>query len=82
MTNFQLDISDFLYEDINGLLGLDIMMEAGFIIDSKEWKCIDEAIFYSFSFNASSTDFSNPFFISSVKDLNTLEIVCIASKEY
>lgn len=35
VTNFQLDISDFLYEDINGLLGLDIMMEAGFIIDLK-----------------------------------------------
>ena len=33
MEEFQLDISDFLYEDINGLLGLDIMMEAGFIID-------------------------------------------------
>lgn len=32
---FRLDISDFLYEDINGLLGLDIMMEAGFIIDLK-----------------------------------------------
>ncbi len=33
--DFQLDISDFLYEDINGLLGLDLMMEAGFIIDLK-----------------------------------------------
>lgn len=32
-TNFQLDVSDFLYEDINGLLGLDIMIKAGFIID-------------------------------------------------
>jgi len=35
MEDFQLDISDFLYEDINGLLGLDIMIEAGFIIDLK-----------------------------------------------
>jgi len=35
MEDFQLDISDFLYEHINGLLGLDIMMEAGFIIDLK-----------------------------------------------
>lgn len=35
MKEFQLDISDFLYEDINGLLGLDIMVEAGFIIDLK-----------------------------------------------
>ncbi len=35
MEDFQLDISDFLYEDINGLLGLDIMMEGCFIIDLK-----------------------------------------------
>jgi predicted aspartyl protease len=35
LTNFQLDISGSLYEDINGLLGLDILMEAGFIIDLK-----------------------------------------------
>lgn len=31
----QLYKPDFLYEDINGLLGLDIMTEAGFIIDLK-----------------------------------------------
>jgi hypothetical protein len=33
-----LDFTSFQYEDINGLLGLDILLEAGFIIDMKQMK--------------------------------------------
>lgn len=29
----EVDFNDFGYEDINGLLGLDLLMRAGFIID-------------------------------------------------
>lgn len=29
----EVDFNDFGYEDINGLLGLDLLMEAGFTID-------------------------------------------------
>ncbi|QOY37914.1 retropepsin-like aspartic protease [Anaerobacillus isosaccharinicus] len=29
----ELDFNDFGYDDINGLLGLDLLMEAGYIID-------------------------------------------------
>lgn len=29
----EIDFNDFGYEDINGLLGLDLLMEAGFTID-------------------------------------------------
>jgi predicted aspartyl protease len=31
--NFPLDFTSFIYEDINGLLGLDILIKAGFILD-------------------------------------------------
>ena len=31
--DFKLDFCGQIYEDINGLLGLDILLEAGFIID-------------------------------------------------
>ena len=34
--NFSLDFTSFLYEDINGLLGLDILIKAGFVIDLKK----------------------------------------------
>jgi len=33
--NIQLDFTEFPYDDINGLLGLDILTQAGFIIDVK-----------------------------------------------
>jgi predicted aspartyl protease len=36
LENFPLDFTVLEYEDINGLLGLDILTEAGFIIDLKE----------------------------------------------
>lgn len=29
----EIDFNDFGYDDINGLLGLDLLMEAGYIID-------------------------------------------------
>ena len=35
-----LDFTIFQYEDINGLLGLDLLLEAGFIIDLKNFKMI------------------------------------------
>ncbi|MFD1363444.1 retropepsin-like aspartic protease [Lentibacillus salinarum] len=31
--NIEVDFNDFGYEDINGLLGLDLLMQAGFTID-------------------------------------------------
>jgi predicted aspartyl protease len=31
--NIAVDFNDFGYEDINGLLGLDLLMQAGFTID-------------------------------------------------
>ncbi|HLR51284.1 MAG TPA: retropepsin-like aspartic protease [Candidatus Avamphibacillus sp.] len=31
--NIQVDFNDFGYDDINGLLGLDLLKEAGFLID-------------------------------------------------
>src|SRR5699024_1394228 len=31
--NVEIDFNDFGYEDINGLLGLDLLMQAGFTID-------------------------------------------------
>ncbi|WP_164669823.1 retropepsin-like aspartic protease [Virgibacillus doumboii] len=31
--NIEIDFNDFGYEDINGLLGLDLLMHAGFTID-------------------------------------------------
>lgn len=31
--NIEIDFNDFGYEDINGLLGLDLLMQAGFTID-------------------------------------------------
>src|SRR5690625_3587891 len=31
--NVEVDFNDFGYEDINGLLGLDLLLEAGFLID-------------------------------------------------
>ncbi|GGB50522.1 aspartyl protease [Virgibacillus dakarensis] len=31
--NVEVDFNDFGYEDINGLLGLDLLMQAGFTID-------------------------------------------------
>jgi hypothetical protein len=34
-TSCSLDFMSFDYEDINGLLGLDILLDAGFIIDMK-----------------------------------------------
>jgi len=33
--NFSIDFSSFPYHDINGLLGLDILLKAGFVIDLK-----------------------------------------------
>ncbi len=33
--NFALDFTSFQYEDIKGLLGLDILLNAGFVIDFK-----------------------------------------------
>ena len=33
--NIPFDFTNFPYTDINGLLGLDILLEAGFIIDLK-----------------------------------------------
>ncbi len=38
LDNCSLDFTSFLYEDINGLLGLDILLNAGFIIDLKTLK--------------------------------------------
>jgi hypothetical protein len=35
MDQFPLDFTIFQYEDINGLLGLDLLLEAGFILDLK-----------------------------------------------
>ncbi|KKM12047.1 aspartyl protease [Clostridiales bacterium PH28_bin88] len=34
--NYSVDFTSFQYEDINGLLGLDILLNAGFIIDLKK----------------------------------------------
>lgn len=34
-TTCSLDFTSFRYEDINGLLGLDLLLDAGFIIDMK-----------------------------------------------
>ena len=31
--NMEVDFNDFGYEDINGLLGLDLLMKPGFVID-------------------------------------------------
>lgn len=33
LKNIEVDFNDFGYEDINGLLGLDLLMEVGFTID-------------------------------------------------
>ncbi|MDQ2087959.1 retropepsin-like aspartic protease [Herbivorax sp. ANBcel31] len=33
LDNCSLDFTSFQYDDINGLLGLDLLLEAGFIID-------------------------------------------------
>lgn len=38
LENFPLDFTMFEYEDINGLLGLDILIEADFMIDLKEFE--------------------------------------------
>lgn len=35
LENYYMDFTSFQYEDINGLLGLDLLMEAGFVIDLK-----------------------------------------------
>lgn len=34
--NYNIDFTGFIYDDINGLLGLDILMNGGFIIDLKD----------------------------------------------
>ena len=36
ISNISLDFTSIPYTDINGLLGLDILMNAGFVIDLKE----------------------------------------------
>lgn len=33
LKDYELDFSGYIYEDINGLLGLDILLNGGFIID-------------------------------------------------
>ncbi|WP_242832374.1 hypothetical protein [Desulfosporosinus orientis] len=33
INNCSLDFTSYIYEDINGLLGLDMLLNAGFIID-------------------------------------------------
>ena len=38
LAEIPLDFTSFLYEDINGLLGLDVMLKAGFVIDLKKLK--------------------------------------------
>ncbi|HHW48998.1 MAG TPA: aspartyl protease [Clostridiaceae bacterium] len=35
INNFPLDFTSFQYDDINGLLGLDLLIKAGFIINLK-----------------------------------------------
>ena len=42
ITNKKIDFSNIDYEDINGLLGLDLLMDAGFIIDLKNLKIFKE----------------------------------------
>lgn len=41
-SNIKIDFSNIDYEDINGLLGLDLLIEAGFIIDLKSMKIFKE----------------------------------------
>jgi predicted aspartyl protease len=36
LKNYNIDFTGFIYDDINGLLGLDILMDGGFIIDLKD----------------------------------------------
>lgn len=36
LDNCSLDFTSFQYDDINGLLGLDLLLEAGFTIDLKK----------------------------------------------
>lgn len=38
LDNCSLDFTSFQYDDINGLIGLDLLIEAGFIIDLKKLK--------------------------------------------
>ena len=42
ITNKKIDFSNIDYEDINGLLGLDLLMDAGFIIDLKNLRIFKE----------------------------------------
>jgi len=36
ISDCSVDFTNYIYEDINGLLGLDILLGAGFIIDLKK----------------------------------------------
>ncbi len=36
LKDFKIDFTSFQYEDINGLLGLDILISGGYILDLKE----------------------------------------------
>ncbi len=36
LKDFKIDFTSFQYEDINGLLGLDILINGGYILDLKE----------------------------------------------
>ncbi len=38
LSNMELDFNDFGYDDINGLLGLDLLMRAGYVIDLLQLK--------------------------------------------
>lgn len=42
ITDKKIDFSNIDYEDINGLLGLDLLMDAGFIIDLKNLRIFKE----------------------------------------
>lgn len=36
LKNYNIDFTGFIYDDINGSLGLDMLMDGGFIIDLKD----------------------------------------------
>ncbi|GBF10748.1 hypothetical protein HK1_00761 [Tepidibacillus sp. HK-1] len=39
INNVSLDFSSFRYHDINGLLGLDILIKGGYIVDTTKVNC-------------------------------------------
>lgn len=46
--NVEVDFNDFGYKDINGLLGLDLLLKAGFIIDLFQLTLFPQKNIYNF----------------------------------